>query len=446
MIKYLSIENFVVHDSLQITFPERLWIRGPNGAGKSLILDAITYLLWGQWRLGSKRPSGAKLRIQTDRIEVTDDGKRQVVGGPQGRDSLPYIRKAIGMDFDLARATAISRQGEHAFLLHFTPLQRLQRLAFLTVYGVDSVNRKLKARQSYLKGVLDATSTAPDLDKIRKLERLTRRTMQEVEYDESALRIGPDLRSRLEQERQNARQHFAWLLQKFVAVGEQCPICGNTVQNLVPAQPSQYRPDLLNAISRHAHRKNWSEYYQEQVLRKRYCELARHRALRIAKLKGILQTWKSQYNAAQKLTQYKQEYQDINTLIKVCDERRLFALLSEPLNQYLQERTKHLPIPLSLRIQPDGFYIEFDGKPAEVCSGGEQFLASLALRIILTELLQHFDSGIGALLIDEGFGSLNRDNLELAVSLIESTQLQVVVISHVELPVEWDVLEIGRKQ
>ena len=47
MIKYLSIENFVVHDSLQITFPERLWIRGPNGAGKSLILDAITYLLWG---------------------------------------------------------------------------------------------------------------------------------------------------------------------------------------------------------------------------------------------------------------------------------------------------------------------------------------------------------------------------------------------------------------
>ena len=68
-------------------------------------------------------------------------------------------------------------------------------------------------------------------------------------------------------------------------------------------------------------------------------------------------------------------------------------------------------------------------------SGGESFIASLALALGLSDLAGR-NVQIDSLFIDEGFGSLDGDTLDEAISALEGLRLRektVGVISHVEL-------------
>ncbi|TAJ20111.1 MAG: SMC family ATPase, partial [Dehalococcoidia bacterium] len=73
-------------------------------------------------------------------------------------------------------------------------------------------------------------------------------------------------------------------------------------------------------------------------------------------------------------------------------------------------------------------------------SGGETFLASLALALSLSEHLPEISGTGGAvslesLFLDEGFGSLDAESLDLAVQGLEALvdgNRMVGVISHVE--------------
>ncbi len=72
-------------------------------------------------------------------------------------------------------------------------------------------------------------------------------------------------------------------------------------------------------------------------------------------------------------------------------------------------------------------------------SGGELFLVSLALALGLSAMAAGTAGGIGTLFIDEGFGSLDPDSLDVALSCLEALQAggrQVGVISHVPAMVE----------
>ncbi|MBP2316388.1 AAA family ATPase [Azospirillum soli] len=73
-------------------------------------------------------------------------------------------------------------------------------------------------------------------------------------------------------------------------------------------------------------------------------------------------------------------------------------------------------------------------------SGGEMFLVSLALALGLSAMAGGGSGeGIGTLFIDEGFGTLDPDSLDLALSCLETLQAtgrQVGVISHVPTLVE----------
>ncbi len=74
-------------------------------------------------------------------------------------------------------------------------------------------------------------------------------------------------------------------------------------------------------------------------------------------------------------------------------------------------------------------------RPMASLSGGESFLASLALALGLSDLAGR-TVRIDSLFIDEGFGSLDPDTLEVAISTLESLQQDhktVGVISHVDL-------------
>ncbi len=71
-------------------------------------------------------------------------------------------------------------------------------------------------------------------------------------------------------------------------------------------------------------------------------------------------------------------------------------------------------------------------------SGGERFLVSLALALALSGL-EGRQSFVDTLFIDEGFGSLDRDTLDIAIDALESLQGQgrkVGVITHVPAMIE----------
>ena len=73
---------------------------------------------------------------------------------------------------------------------------------------------------------------------------------------------------------------------------------------------------------------------------------------------------------------------------------------------------------------------------ADSLSGGETFLASLALALGLAEMVGRRGGRLDAFFLDEGFGTLDPEHLDLAMEGVESlvadrAQRLVVVVSHV---------------
>ncbi|MBU5430533.1 SMC family ATPase [Kineothrix sp. MSJ-39] len=79
---------------------------------------------------------------------------------------------------------------------------------------------------------------------------------------------------------------------------------------------------------------------------------------------------------------------------------------------------------------------EHEGRFVSTLSGGEKFLASLALSIGMSTIAQKSGIRIEALFIDEGFGSLDEDSITDAMQILDSIQQAnglVGIISHVQL-------------
>ena len=73
-------------------------------------------------------------------------------------------------------------------------------------------------------------------------------------------------------------------------------------------------------------------------------------------------------------------------------------------------------------------------RDCKTLSGGESFLVSLALALALSDLVSHKTS-IDSLFLDEGFGSLDGDTLEIALTALDSLNASgkmIGIISHVQ--------------
>lgn len=87
-------------------------------------------------------------------------------------------------------------------------------------------------------------------------------------------------------------------------------------------------------------------------------------------------------------------------------------------------------------------------RDTKTLSGGESFLVSLALALALSDLVSH-KTRIESLFLDEGFGTLDPDTLETALSALDALQSSgkmIGIISHVEalkerIPVQIKVLK-----
>ena len=79
----------------------------------------------------------------------------------------------------------------------------------------------------------------------------------------------------------------------------------------------------------------------------------------------------------------------------------------------------------------------FKKRDTKTLSGGESFKAALCLALGLSECASEFcaNTKIDSLFIDEGFGSLDSESLDLALDMIlelTSTNCLIGIISHVE--------------
>ncbi len=110
--------------------------------------------------------------------------------------------------------------------------------------------------------------------------------------------------------------------------------------------------------------------------------------------------------------------------------------------RHLVERADGLLSTLSggryrLRVQEDEYWVldlwTEAGRPVKTLSGGESFLASLALALALSEELSR--GRLGALFLDEGFGTLDPEALEQVAGILEALPTRgrlVGIVTHVE--------------
>jgi exonuclease SbcC len=99
--------------------------------------------------------------------------------------------------------------------------------------------------------------------------------------------------------------------------------------------------------------------------------------------------------------------------------------------RYRLQRQEHVDLTLEII---DQFQANCT-RPMSSLSGGESFLVSLALALGLSDLAGR-NVRIDSLFIDEGFGSLDADALDAAISTLESLHQQnktIGVISHIDL-------------
>ena len=89
-------------------------------------------------------------------------------------------------------------------------------------------------------------------------------------------------------------------------------------------------------------------------------------------------------------------------------------------------------------------------RPVETLSGGESFLTSLALALALSELSRG-RAQLNSLFLDEGFGTLDTETLDIAIAALEGLRMQgrnIFLISHIQeltrrLPVKINVRKQG---
>lgn len=139
-------------------------------------------------------------------------------------------------------------------------------------------------------------------------------------------------------------------------------------------------------------------------------------------------------------------FQQLNALIGSADGKKFsrfaqgltLARLTELANRHLlrlSDRYSILKSPerdLELQII-DGYQADVV-RPMSTLSGGESFLVSLALALGLSDLASR-KVQINSLFIDEGFGTLDAETLDVAITALENLQANgksIGIISHVE--------------
>lgn len=168
----------------------------------------------------------------------------------------------------------------------------------------------------------------------------------------------------------------------------------------------------------------------------------------------------SQIEVAQNIDVAKKETEVFETLRRDLTDSRFVRFLLEAERSELASEASNKYAAMSgdrYRFTNDGDFNILDfshgGKErsARTLSGGETFLASLSLALGLSEMISRKGGRLESFFLDEGFGSLDEEHIELAMSGIEqlvndNSDRLVLLVSHVPALRERleDVIELAR--
>ncbi len=113
---------------------------------------------------------------------------------------------------------------------------------------------------------------------------------------------------------------------------------------------------------------------------------------------------------------------------------RLTELANRHLEKLNDRYTIFKPAEKDMELQIMDAYQADVARPVNTLSGGESFLVSLALALGLSDMAGR-KAQINSLFIDEGFGTLDADNLDMVINALENLQANgktIGIISHVQ--------------
>ncbi len=271
MLRSLHIQNYILIDSLDITFPEGLIIiTGQTGAGKSILLGALS-LLFGAKADAAMLREGASSCVVEAEFDCLDDGVKSLLSGED-----------VEMDGDaLVIRRVVSASGRSRSFVNDIPVQvsLLQRLSTRLVDIHSQHKSLLLSDKGFQLSVLD--SFAGNGDNLKECSRLWTQLRQiraaieslretlskaesEREYNESQLRqlesarlVSGELESLEEEHRSlaNAEQIMEGLSAASEAFSPSDGESDGVTALLKDAQKqlehiAQYLPDLPNLVSR----------------------------------------------------------------------------------------------------------------------------------------------------------------------------------------------------
>lgn len=237
------------------------------------------------------------------------------------------------------------------------------------------------------------------------------------------------------------------LLSKQVA-GQKQPDLGRTNEELLQAKQSEAKLQQIVAELEYKYSSNTKYYHQVSSL----FEQQQAEFTQLGQLKELVDVVTGK--GEQKLGFERYILQTYLKEVLITANARLAHLTNGRYELCLNEDTGRGASSTGLELD---IYDDNAGKRRSVhtLSGGESFLAALALALALGEVIQKKSGGIEieALFVDEGFGSLDQEALRVALETlqtIEGKDRMVGIISHVtelqaQLPYQLQVVTKGER-
>ncbi len=196
----LELKNFMSYGpdgaTLDMTGLHTLCLAGENGNGKSALLDAITWVLWGESRAGKNKHDDL-VRIGADEMSVTltfqmdgqtyrvlrkrskrasgnvwqiyqqkEDAAWHSLTGDDSRKTEQAIQKLLRMNYETFLNSAYLRQGQADHFVQQTPSKRKQILADILDLGrYDEL--EARAKEKAKAAAADAVDLERDLNSIQ---------------------------------------------------------------------------------------------------------------------------------------------------------------------------------------------------------------------------------------------------------------------------------------
>ncbi|MEG1728407.1 MAG: AAA family ATPase [Bacteroidaceae bacterium] len=216
-----------------------------------------------------------------------------------------------------------------------------------------------------------------------------------------------------------------------------------TRKKMLALQADKYRPSNLDEET------TSSLLSDKEITISRLNEIREKLSASNSRLQSHERCTKQLEELSEKMEQLKKDQENwerLNQLIGSADGKKFreqaqsytFRFLVEYANAHLEQlstryRLRNAPNTLSLEIIDRDMFDEI--RSVNSLSGGETFIVSLGLALGLSSLSSN-NLNIGSLFIDEGFGNLDSDSLELVMTALSNLQSEqgrkVGVISHTE--------------